>query len=266
MILPAWLERALLDEVENPLFPLGCAGARSELARMRAEPRPLCRPVVILAGWRAPSLLHINMTANLAPLTTQGASMFAGVAYPWTTDFERNARSAVGTVERRWPSTDREFTTEVDVIGVSMGGLVARLAARTPMQGTIAGSPGPSRKRLRIKRLFTLGTPHRGAWLAERFAIDSAAIRMRAGSVFLAALDEQLPDLAYELICYTRLHDEFVGATRTAPLGHHPRWVGGLRVLSHLTMGQDARLLADIARALRGEPMCSRGGSTPPRD
>ena len=259
----------MLDDVPNQAFPLTFEAARQELRAMRESPGGLSRPVVVLSGWRAINMLPRNLIANLAPTVAGGPAQFEPVAYPWETNFEANAQAVVQAVERRWPSASTIHTTEVDAIGVSMGGLVARVAAMPagwacPMP--VGRSEASVRKRLKIKRLFTIGSPHRGAWLADRFPIDPAARKMRSNSLFLRRLDEGKAEQAEEMLCYARLHDEFVGATKCAPAGEVPYWLGGLRVLSHLTIAQDPRILADIARRLRGEAPLAGPGTPPPRD
>lgn len=262
MILPRWLERALLRELPNPGFPLTCDQARADLAAMARRPVALQRPLVCLAGWRALLLLPKNLIANLGPMLASPGSHpplpALPIAFPLVDHIPAAAQRVVDAVEACWPNPSGTHTVEVDVIGVSMGGLVARTAA--------AGLAGSHRKRLRIARLFTLGTPHRGARLAEDYPVDRAARDMLPGSTFLQDLDAALDDHAFELVCYARLHDEFVGATRCAPPGSHPHWVSGFIALSHLTIGQDPRILADIARRLRGEPSYTRFASMPPCD
>lgn len=272
MILPRWFENALMDNVPNSAFAVTCDTARTALREMRADPRALQRPVVALSGWRAASLLPKNLISNLAPLTLQGPSMFVPVAYPLETNFEKNAAKVVEAVESKWPSPDPRLTTEVDVVAVSMGGLVARVAAAPqgamwpPTSPMMGNSDQPPRKQLRIRRLFTIGSPHRGAWLADRIAIDAAAKAMKSGTTFIERLDRALQVRPIEMHCYARLHDEMVGATRCSPLGTNPYWLSGLRFGSHVTIGQDPRILADIARRLRGETPYATVSGPPPRD
>lgn len=190
------------------------------------------------------------------------------MAYPWSTNFTKIAARLVGLVEARWPSHEQGWTREVDVVGVSMGGLVARAGAAGVGAG---GGPSAGGRRLRIGRLFTLGTPHCGARLAELARPDAAARDMRAGSAFLSRLDEARGaserGALYEMVCYTRLRDSWVGAGRTAPPGLDVHWVSGWRVLSHVTVSMDPRIVVDIARRLRGEdPLARPDGRPPPRD
>ena len=153
---------------------------------------------------------------------------------------------------------EKTSADKVDLVAHSMGGLVARAAA---MGGVFGQSRGT--KRLRIARLFTLATPHLGAKLARRIAPDRTARDMKPGSSFLHTLDDALMDAPYELICYARLRDSWVGATRTAPEGHGVRWVNGTRAVGHLTITQDRRIIMDIAKRLRGESGLLREGLAP---
>jgi hypothetical protein len=255
------LARWLDVRTPNPAFALSIDEAAREAVRMRADPRPLARPVVVIGGYRAWTIASTSLASRLCAMTCHDPTMFAGMAYPWSTDFSKIAARVCALVERRWPSADPhgKDTREVDVVGVSMGGLVARAAA--------AGLAQPhTNRRLRIGRLFTLGTPHRGAKLAELARPDAAARDMRPGSPFLTTLDGDLANASYELVCYTRLRDTWVGASRTAPPGHRPHWVSGWRVLSHVTISMDTRILVDIARRLRREPPMTGQPGPPPHD
>jgi hypothetical protein len=135
-----------------------------------------------------------------------------------------------------------------------MGGLIARAAA----------IPAAGRKRVRIARLFTLGTPHRGARLAPYIPLDPLVRNMRPGSDLLKRLDGHRPD--YELRCYARLRDSWVGARNAAPAGTQPLWKPGPLIMSHQTISTDSLIRADIARCLRNEAPFAVQGSPSPRD
>lgn len=255
-----FLTACIAIPVPNPDYPSSDVDVRSDIRRMKAEPKKLDRPVLVLGGYRAPDWSAWGLGEQLRRLTGAEKGGFATLGYPFRSDFDAISDSAVQLVEERWPSSDPVWTSEVDVVGISMGGLVGRTAAAPP-------SPDrPTRKRLRIHRLFTMGTPHRGAKLAEYIAPDPAARSMKPGSPFLARLDEQLSGADYEMICYARLNDTWVGASRSAPPGMEPIWTGGTLFLSHITITQDDRIVADISRRLRGESPLALKGSKPPRD
>jgi pimeloyl-ACP methyl ester carboxylesterase len=152
----------------------------------------------------------------------------------------------VSAVDKAFGPTDGSTTVEVDVIAFSMGGLVARHAA---------GPRDDGGKELRIRRLFTISTPHRGARMADLPTLDRRAADMRCGSEFLAGLDEQLATAPYELYTYARLGDMIVGVENAAPPGEDPWWVANPPFgLAHLGAPHDPRIMADILRRLRGEP------------
>ena len=152
-------------------------------------------------------------------------------------------------MQERFPSDDPTRTVEVDVIGYSMGGLVARYAAVPPDPD--ADHP----RQLVIRRLFTISTPHHGAQLAPLGSpVSSAARKMRHESDFLNRLNDALPDADYDLIPYVRLGDFTVGPAWAAPPGMTPYWVSNRPMqFPHIMSFLDARIRADIVARLRGE-------------
>ena len=63
----------------------------------------------------------------------------------------------------------------------------------------------------------------------------------------------------YEMHCYVRLDDSVIGAASAAPQGRAAWWVANMPLeLSHLGAAEDPRILADIARRLRGETPFTR--------
>lgn len=227
------------------------------------DPEP--RPLVICSGWRAWPVLANRLARALRRRTGRPASGVLPVSYPLEATIPGAVAKVLRAVERHWPSDDPDRTAAVDVVGVSMGGLVARLASAGDPWGRPAGA-----KRLDVRRLFTLATPHRGARLARFVALDAAARDMRPGSPFydrLDALDDRTRDAPYELVCYARLRDVWVGAKQTAPPGLDPIWVPTpWWSLAHLLVTTDRRLIDDIAGRLQGRPPRLEHAGPPPRD
>lgn len=243
----------------NAAFDVSTARIKQACGEMRASPKRLERPVVLLSGWRS-SAPAVNVLARrLCELTSGRAEDFYSVSYPLVGDLERAVEIAALAVAARHPGRAAEETAEVDVVAISMGGLVARASAMEP-------GPQGQRPRVKVRRLFTLATPHRGARLAVRFGVDKAARDMRPGSPWLARLDGALEKAAYELVCYARLGDVMVGSTNTAPPGRHPIWAPSAMMLSHLTIAGDSAIAADIARRLRGDAPLACENGPPPRD
>lgn len=232
----------LMHPVANPAFSLSKSELRAELARLAGNPVPLARPVIVLSGWRSPAMVSRAIVDRLCHLTSQRHNDFLPFWYPLKGDIEAVATHVREALAKRLTRLGGSPPGEIDIVAHSMGGLVARLIAadenHTP----------------RIARLFTLGTPHRGARLASGITIDAAGRAMRPGSAFLASLDERLTHARFELFPYAHLRDRWVGARHSAPPERTPIWTGGTRFFSHFSVTEDRLILADIARRLRGEP------------
>ncbi|MHC5003469.1 MAG: lipase family alpha/beta hydrolase [Planctomycetota bacterium] len=232
------------DNPMNPSFPLTEAEARQELLQMRDAPVSLDRPLVIASGIHDPGLAGGNLCQKLRRVLDEDAVIIR-VAFIEQWSFDKCREKLIRTLEQSLPCDDPDRTVEVDVIGISMGGLVARYAALPRSDGG---------RRLVIRRLFTVATPHRGARLASLPTIDSRAIDMRSGSSFLRQLDEFEADAEYEIYPYARLGDCVVGPENAAPPGTNPWWVANPPFsFAHLWASNDPRIVADIARRLRSE-------------
>lgn len=261
----ARLQRAVTRRVFNPAYPASDAEVESDLARMQSAPAALRRPVLVLGGYRSPRASPAMLSRSLGALTSRRAEDFEVVSY----FAAATVREALGRVHEA--VARRGWTGELDVVAISMGGLVARAAAANP---PIPGSwfppgCGPARPTeqagppLRIARLFTLATPHRGALLATVTAPDPAAEDMEPGSAFLRALDAALPRAAYELTCYTRLGDYWVGSAGTSPPGRGVIWTPPIWIGNHFAVQTCPRILADLARRLRGERPLAQPSALP---
>jgi hypothetical protein len=237
------------DRPLNPSFPLTLEQAEIELAAMKQWPMKLLRPVVVVGGYADPGIA--TRAASSMARDIGGDRVLA--VHLWACGSFDDARDhLINEIDKAFPSSDPQFTTEVDVIGGSMGGLAARYAAHWVEP---ADTLRPPRRRLRIARLFTISTPHLGARMADLPSpFDSKVTHMRRGSAFLDRLNAALPTESYEVYPYTRLGDLVVGEENTAPPGMKPWWVATpLLQFSHLNSMRDPRILADIARRLRGQ-------------
>lgn len=229
----------------NPSFPVTEREARAVLDELAASPEKLERPVLILDGYLDPWVGATGVKFTVQRITSDDSQVLA-IAYPAMNSFDAVAERAVAQVQRHFPSDDPAVTVPVDVIAISMGGLVARHAA-SPRDSSM--------RRLQIARLFTISSPHRGAKLAPLPTVNRAQKDMRPGSTFLRRLDNVPRD--YEIIPYVRIGDAIVGSENAAPPGETPWWVeskvkGG--AVPHGLAFKDARILADIASRLRGKP------------
>ena len=239
--------------VFNESFPVTVAEGRSTIEQMAADPRPLDRPVVVIGGFLDPGIVTASVRYRL--LSVSDEAPIIPVAMFGVGSFDSCRHKVIDAVDRAVASDDPAWTVEVDVVAVSMGGLVARYADGAALANEAAAPRDVSpARRLRIRRLFTIATPHRGARMAELPTLDRLQIDMRHGSVFLQHLDAELANAGYQLFAYARLGDAIVGPANAAPAGSHPWWVPNRSFdPAHIGAYHDPRIMADIARRLRGE-------------
>ncbi|GAB4548420.1 MAG: hypothetical protein Tsb0013_08970 [Phycisphaerales bacterium] len=222
----------------NPAFDLSVEEARREIEAMEAEKKPFRRPVLVLAGFGDPGLAALEIAERLRRTTTTPERV-TSVAYLFDPTIESAREKTIRHARERFD--DGEF----DIVGFSMGGLIARLACEPVDEGLPA---------LRAETIFTISTPNRGAKAADLPSFDPKVLAMRPGSALLRRLQDTLEDAPYELICYVRLGDGIVGHENASPFGHPVLWVPNEPYdFAHLGAGSDPRLIADIARRLRGE-------------
>lgn len=213
--------------------------------RMRREPRPLSRPVIVLDGWHSPGVTAWGLARRLCKLTSHRWPDFSWSTYMWALSLEAAVRHAHRSIARAGL-----LGREVDLVGISMGGIVAR----TLISGVL-GVGGP--QNIRARRVFTISSPHRGARLAEVVRPDRASVQLRRGSELLRRLDEAWPTRTYELIPFALNADWLVGEANTAPPGMTAICADPAgpisRRLSHFSSIYDVRIQVAIAAHLRGE-------------
>jgi len=235
----------------NPDFHLEPGDLHAEMDRLRATPTALTRPVVILGGWHSPGVANISLESRIKPFTSARDEDFTSITYPWSFSLRSAAEHAMGVIRARGLEQ-----REIDVVGISMGGIIARsLACDVLGLGN-----------LKVRRIFTVATPHRGAMIAKVVVPDTCARDMRPGSRYLCSLNER--SATQELHCYAALRDWWIGARNTAPPGMHPYWVdvepGIGRLCTHFAINRSQHVMIDIARRLRGEAPIARRATEPP--
>lgn len=123
-----------------------------------------------------------------------------GVAHTWAVTLEPPLAGIDALAERLAEKIEevcrQSGAEQVVVVGHSMGGLVARACLRDPAA------------RARIARIVTLGTPHRGSFLAY-WGLGRNAFEMRRGSAWLATLNAA-GDPPLPLVSMFSWHDNFV--------------------------------------------------------
>ncbi|MCI0364526.1 MAG: hypothetical protein L0Y44_10370 [Phycisphaerales bacterium] len=256
MVQSAWLRAGIFfvltalagcsgDQPLNPSFALSMTEAEAAWRDMEANPKPLERPVIVLGGIYDPGIVTSHVKGKLRGITTDDSKILS-LSFFQIHTFDHCARKVIDAVDRAFGAPDPDRTVEVDVVAFSMGGIIARHAAAER-----TGNGGVDR-RLRIARLFTISTPHRGANFAWISPLDPRAVDMRMGSQFLRSLNAAECD--YQIIPYARLGDMIVGEANSAPPGRDPWWLANPMSLAHGLAGHDVRFLVDIGRRLRNEP------------
>lgn len=241
----AFLPGCSVGKEINPSFPLTVKQAKSDLMLMRDDPVGLQRPLVVLGGWGdVTGLPPAHIAKQLRQAT--GDDRVISIGFAMCNTFDACRARVLRRVAEAFPD-GQGGAVEVDVVGFSMGGLVARYSA-IPANDEDVVPP------LRITRLYTISTPHRGAVLAQAIAPGPLATDMRAGSAFLEQLDDALASANYPVFPYVRLGDAIVGPVRSAPHNQTPWWLPARPFSSsHIDAYRDPRLIAELARRLRGE-------------
>jgi pimeloyl-ACP methyl ester carboxylesterase len=225
----------------NPLMPITSAEARVKLEEIQHRPMALPRPLVIVSGFG-------DLGIPAKALTGRFRSVFddrriLAVSFVGCRTFDACADRLITAVQAKFPSASPDKTVKVDVVAVSMGGLVSRYAA----------VPRSGRRHLRINRLFTISSPHRGADLAILPTFAPIQVDMRSGSTFLQKLDQS--KRTYQIFPYVRLGDVIVGSRNAAPQGEIPWWLPPEDVSpAHELAFTDDRIFLDIVLRLRKEP------------
>jgi pimeloyl-ACP methyl ester carboxylesterase len=237
----------------NPSLPTTYDAADADLVRIADSRKALPRPLVIVTGFMDPGLSAIVMKASFHSLFDD--RRIIAVTLAECCSFEQCRKKVIAAVDREFPTNDPKWTTEVDVIGYSMGGVVSRYAA--------LGPPGEPARRLHMANFFSISAPNLGAASAQRLPLLHPLQKdMRPGSEFLNRLNAAEP--AYAGYAYIRLGDDTIGEANGALPGRGVWWVSTPPFSpAHSHAHADPRILADIARRLRGEAPLATEPATP---
>ena len=240
----------------NPSFPVSISAADQILDQADAHPQRLNRPLLIVGGFMDPGIAPLLLKHQFNGFTNDSRIVWVSLGDCCT--FDDCRKKIIRAVDRDFPTTDPAMTAEVDVIGYSLGGVAVRFAATKELD------PHKPLRRLRIARLFTISSPHRGARVAN-FPVQLLSLQksLRPNSPFIEALNSSA-NPQYPIYCYVRLGDTIVGDDNAAPPVRTAWWVPTPAFsLPHINAFSDPRIIADILLRLRGQTPLSTDPASP---
>ncbi|MFI1730590.1 esterase/lipase family protein [Streptomyces acidicola] len=225
------------------LYPSGIAQERRSVpapsppgdtttAPLPTEVKP---PVVLLHGFIDNRSVFVLLRRSL---TQHGRRQIESLNYsPLTCDI-RTAAAALGRrLEEICERTDCE---RVDIVGHSLGGLIARYYVQR-----LGGDA-------RVRTVVTLGTPHGGTRVAPLADAHPVVRQMRPGSPVLEELREPAPGCRTQFVAFWSDLDHLMDPLETACVDHPDLLAQNVRVsgIGHLAMLVHPAVAAGIRQAL----------------
>ncbi|MEU4887683.1 MULTISPECIES: esterase/lipase family protein [Streptomyces] len=156
---------------------------------------------------------------------------------PLTCDIRSAAAALAERVEEICERTGR---ARIDVVGHSLGGLIARYYVQR-----LGGHA-------RVRTLVTLGTPHSGTTAAPWLSAHPIIRQMRPDSPVIEELSAPAPECATRFVCFWSDLDQVVLPPATARIEHPDLAVVNIRVsgIGHLALPVHGAVAEEILRAL----------------
>ncbi|MFF8288274.1 lipase family alpha/beta hydrolase [Streptomyces sp. NPDC016309] len=257
--LPAALLRATALELavlagHLVLYPTGIAPERRPAPGPAARPalpdpslpRPPHPPVVLLHGFVDNRSVFVLLRRSLA---RHGRTQVESLNHSLLTCDIRAAAELLGRhVEE---ICDRSGHPEVDIVGHSLGGLIARYYVQR-----LGGDR-------RVRVLVTLGTPHAGTTAAPLAAVHPLVRQMRPGSSVLRELGEPAPRCRTRFVSFWSDLDQWMVPVETARLDHPDLITRNVRVtgIGHLALPVHPAVAAGVRQALEADGPATAGTS-----
>ncbi|MEV5878668.1 alpha/beta fold hydrolase [Streptomyces sp. NPDC052101] len=214
---------------ERP-FPVLPAQDGTAQLPVRAGP-----PVLLLHGFIDNRSVFVLLRRNLAQ---HGGQRVISLNYsPLTCDIRAAAELLGRHVEE---ICERTGSDRVDIVGHSLGGLIARYYAQC-----LGGD-------LRVRTLVTLGTPHSGTSVAPLANAHPIVRQMRPGSGVIEELARPAPGCRTRFVSFWSDLDSVMVPLETACLEHPDLDVRNVRVtgIGHLALPVHPAVAAGIREAL----------------
>ncbi|WP_369146030.1 lipase family alpha/beta hydrolase [Streptomyces sp. R44] len=207
---------------------------------------PGSRPVVLLHGFVDNRSVFVLLRRSL---TRHGRDCVESLNYsPLTCDLRAAAELLGRRVDEIRARTGHD---EVDIVGHSLGGLIARYYVQR-----LGGDT-------RVRTLVTLGTPHSGTTVAPLADAHPLVRQMRPGSEVLRELAGPAPGCRTRFVSFWSDLDQVMVPVETARLDHPDLLVHNVRVsgIGHLALPVHPTVAAGVREALdAGGPAASGTG------
>ncbi|MFH8406695.1 esterase/lipase family protein [Streptomyces sp. NPDC018019] len=167
---------------------------------------------------------------------------------PLTCDLRKAAELLGRHVEQ---ICERTGHSRVDLVGHSLGGLIARYYAQR-----LGGD-------LRVRTLVTLGTPHGGTRVAPLMSAHPLVRQMRPHSDVIVELARPAPNCRTHFVCFWSDLDQLMVPVETARIDHRDLITRSVRVsgVGHLALPVNGAVAAGIREALSAEEDAEDGTS-----
>ncbi|WP_128379129.1 esterase/lipase family protein [Streptomyces cavernae] len=234
------------------LYPSGIAQER------RTRPLPLppdttslpteaTPPVVLLHGFIDNRSVFVLLRRSLAQ---HGRHQVESLNYsPMTCDIRTAAELLGRHIEE---ICERTGQPEVDIVGHSLGGLIARYYVQR-----LGGD-------VRVRTLVTLGTPHGGTRVVPVMDAHPIVRQMRPGSAVIEELSEPAPNCRTRFVSFWSDLDQLMDPLETACITHPDLLAENVRVsgIGHLALPVHPAVATGIRQALETEdsgPLAATG-------
>ncbi|WP_406862627.1 alpha/beta fold hydrolase [Streptomyces sp. HUAS MG47] len=225
------------------------AGTDADAPATLGAPR---RPVVLLHGFVDNRSVFVLLRRSLA---RHGWRHVAALNYsPLTCDLRTAAELLGRHIDAIRARTGHQ---QVDVVGHSLGGLIARHYVQR-----LGGDA-------RVRTLVTLGTPHSGTAVVAPLGDAHPLVRqMRPGSAVLAELAAPAPGCRTRFVSFWSELDQIMVPVETARLDHPDLQVHNVRVsgIGHLALPVHPAVVAGIRQALASDGLSVTTEGDEPRD
>jgi hypothetical protein len=212
--------------------PVPAPPAPEDAAQLPTEAKP---PVVLLHGFIDNRSVFVLLRRSLAQ---HGRQQVESLNYsPLTCDIRTAAELLGRHIEE---ICERTGSTEVDIVGHSLGGLIARYYVQR-----LGGD-------LRVRTLVTLGTPHSGTRVVPLANAHPIVRQMRPGSHVLEELTRPAPDCRTHFVSFWSDLDHLMDPLETACIDHPDLIAENVQVsgIGHLALPVHPAVATGIRQAL----------------